>query len=862
MQIEKPGGNCPDINELSGHEWIGEGPCGAVFRVVDAAGNPFALKILNDAMVNRGLLINTTALLRTGGWPDGVMPVITMDLHGQPAFLVSPLAADVGADGTLTPRSLQYQLAEFPGPDSWHIVKAIASALAAMHTRHAPHGNLKPGNVFLDGHGGVQLRDWSLGHMPGTAATGFTDALLYQPPGQLRDPASFTADGFRCDVHAFGVLAFRLLTGKFPRCHHSFSQVAPPPGTTHNPGIRADLIKIAANLESRHDVQWPDEAATQIDEEIRGWINRCLALDPAQRPADMCAVAEGFAEIDKKSQPARDIIPTSGPTQAAAPVDRGVREGHGRANQYRKRNRAGLAIAAATAAVFAALWIQGTDEIKNLKSKHAGHIGTLESKVAELTTGKSAAEIQAAETAHAMVDEREIWASRLKASQLAGDRMFTWLIEQDHRKMPPLDGRETRLKWIGQSFDDFAKGIAEEPELMDELALARLRLAEISLSLSDPDTAATRIDLAARLWENPPRDPTINLRLATARLWLAFVLQEQSKPHAAAAFAKAREALKAVPRDDVDAARLDFLIALLDLQEALLHAARGDDTRALEQIMRAIQWLNRAANERPDAALLRSQLAATHLSAASIFDSIGKPGDAIEVRMRALSQLRESSIKSPDDPLFIRQIAAAHGALAEAAMLAGDIGAAEIHCSEAERTLSSLKDRNPADIEITMLKATLTGLRGGLLRDQGQFGSAMLSYNNAIGMLENIQSGAANPMIEYRLALLWWQKGRLMGDNGRRDEEVGMLVSARDMLANLDREDAVAGPPPEQVQRAAAYLAGDLGHALQIAGRNKDAAKAFNSSVSLWEKLAALRPERAEYQEGLIWSHQRRQDLK
>ena len=132
-----------------------------------------------------------------------------------------------------------------------------------MHERRVAHGNLKPGNVFFADDGEVLLSDWAHGqHARGVRQFDFTDAVLYQPPEQLRNPAGYLEEeGYRWDVFAFGVLAFRILTGRFPRCHETFDFVAPPAGETRREGIQADLGKIARNLESQPEVTWPDEAA-------------------------------------------------------------------------------------------------------------------------------------------------------------------------------------------------------------------------------------------------------------------------------------------------------------------------------------------------------------------------------------------------------------------------------------------------------------------------------------------------------------------------------------------------------------------------------------------------------------------------
>ena len=127
------------------------------------------------------------------------------------------------------PRSLQHRLDEHPGLESWKLVKSLAKALADMHGRRVAHGNLKPGNVLFDENGEVLLDRLGARQHAGREKFHFTDAVLYQPPEQLRNPAGYLEEaGYRWDVFAFGVLAFRILTGRFPRCHETFDYVAPP----------------------------------------------------------------------------------------------------------------------------------------------------------------------------------------------------------------------------------------------------------------------------------------------------------------------------------------------------------------------------------------------------------------------------------------------------------------------------------------------------------------------------------------------------------------------------------------------------------------------------------------------------------
>jgi eukaryotic-like serine/threonine-protein kinase len=837
----------PRVEGMELGELIGHGGCGRVFQMKDGEGNARAVKVFNPAMISVTLLEKMTERLEAGGWPDGVMPVLSADLGAKEPFWITPLLA--GMEAELVPRNLQMSLGEYPGTQSWRLVKSLARALAAMHGKRVAHGNLKPGNVFFDNHGSALLSDWAMGNMPGTMQFMFTDAVLYQSPEQLREPAGYLDEaGYRWDVFAFGVLAYRILTGKFPRCQATFQVVAPPPGVMRKEGIQADLAKIALSLEKQPDVVWPDGAPGPLEVGFREWIDRCLLLDPVRRPASMVEVAAGFEALQTKADLA---------SEREALLDQ---RRHAERRAWRTLWVAGITSVSAVA--FGGLWLLEDSQQVKERADGAAKAAELKQFADSADEARIAAETAMARAEQALEHERELSLARLEASRMMGDRLFVWAMENGNRRLPPLEGRESRLKKLEAYFEDFLTRTSGLGILAQERARVRLQLAEISLAAGDAAQAGERLREALETTNELPMEPELTLRLGTNALLLALLKQVGADPDTEAAFVAARKALEAVPQADVDTDRLHQLLAILDFHEAQILTTRGEDARALEQLMRATETLNRISDLRPEAAILRSELAACYLSSATILEGMGSLGDAREVRNLASVELVKLLKESPEDFALRLELAGCYGAMAEAAASSGDLTGAESLSREAMKLLDRLVAEQPDNASAVSRKASQLGLRAGIQRDRGFSAEAMKDYEEAISMLEVIRKSApSNAMASYRLAILWWQKGRMLGMAGERPDEIELLRKARDLLLQLETDRSPIGPRPDQLQSSGAYLLGDLGHALQLAGRRDDAVAAFREAASLWENLLKSRPASEEYSEALAWCQQRLGDL-
>lgn len=162
----------------------------------------------------------------------------------------------------------------------------IADALAALHRAGVVHSDLKPSNILLAEGGTPYLIDFNLAAGPDVSALRCGGTLAYMPPERLRellaDGVSPSPPGPRTDVYAFGTILHQLLTGRLP--------FEPQPST--------DVRAAAADLLAKRQ---GGAVTVQGPEPLAGVIARCLADDPADRPA----TAEELLSLLRADQPGR-----------------------------------------------------------------------------------------------------------------------------------------------------------------------------------------------------------------------------------------------------------------------------------------------------------------------------------------------------------------------------------------------------------------------------------------------------------------------------------------------------------------------------------------------------------------------------
>jgi serine/threonine protein kinase len=103
-----------------------------------------------------------------------------------------------------------------PDAETARIARELASALAYAHVAGVVHRDVKPANILFDDDGNAKLADFGVARVTGTSALTETGTVLGTAAYLSPEQASGEAVGPPADVYAFGVILYRMLTGRPP----------------------------------------------------------------------------------------------------------------------------------------------------------------------------------------------------------------------------------------------------------------------------------------------------------------------------------------------------------------------------------------------------------------------------------------------------------------------------------------------------------------------------------------------------------------------------------------------------------------------------------------------------------------------
>ena len=248
---------------------LGVGGMGVVYRARHVAlQNEVAIKVL---LPNFAASPGVRARFRREGQVQANL------LHPNIVRVVDLIESDtllaIAMDLVRGPSLEQVMASERPGPWTWPQVREllipITCAVALAHRAGVVHRDLKPGNILLDrsadGAQVPRVTDFGVAKLlqPDAGMTRMGSrmgSIPYMAPEQYEGALEMDA---RIDVHALGMLAWRLLTGRLPvnpesmaEVHELYTGTRPLPRlNTVAPDVPAEVATLIASATARDPAQ-------------------------------------------------------------------------------------------------------------------------------------------------------------------------------------------------------------------------------------------------------------------------------------------------------------------------------------------------------------------------------------------------------------------------------------------------------------------------------------------------------------------------------------------------------------------------------------------------------------------------------
>ena len=279
---------------------LGRGGMGEVYRAEDLTlGQPVALKFLPDAVAGDAQRLerfrSEVSVARQVSHPNVCR---VYDIGEADGHIFLSMEFIDGEDLA----SLLRRIGRLAPDKAVEMARQLCAGLAAAHDRGVLHRDLKPANVMIDGRGRVRLADFGLAGIDDGQAPGLAGTPAYMAPEQFAgQPASV-----RSDLYALGLVLYEMFTGK-----PAFT------GSTVNDLARQHRETTPTSL---------TQVVAEIDPAVDRVIQRCLAKDPADRPASALAVAAALpggdplaAALAAGETPSPALVAASGGVGALQP---------------------------------------------------------------------------------------------------------------------------------------------------------------------------------------------------------------------------------------------------------------------------------------------------------------------------------------------------------------------------------------------------------------------------------------------------------------------------------------------------------------------------------------------------------------
>lgn len=858
----------PQIAGLELQDLIGQGSCGAVYRAVtEDSRAACAVKVFSSMAINRKLLgIGMRGLQQMPAHP-GILPVLGFDFDNAPYHVVMPLVGFKVENGKGRPMwetpTLESSCGKLSPDDAWRYIYEICDAMAWLHKHNLVHCNLKPRNVLIeeDQASSTKICDPVQGWIAGVHHFEATDHFMYMPPEQAEHPDALAMQGTSWDVYSFGVLAYRLLTGAFPRGGSEFNDQLKRQTSGHGGMVHSvDNGAILAAVRAQQEITWPVKPSSKWDALRKSFIEKCLALDPRARWPDLREVMREFEklEADFLLEDAREKIELEKRRQA-------------RKVWLLKTSAQVLGTLFVCASLYG-LWY-GISTLRRAQTAEQ----TVDAKELERLAQVSEREVKITTLEDRLREAREakrLADANLQNSQAAVDQFLTQLLQ-----MPAGLGLQAEIsqKQVNDALsflDEERKRLEGNDELLPERCRNYFNTAQLLMRKGQRKQAEewfgkTKAATQSLLAREPSHADTARRQglLGRACRWLGTLKADDGhRVEATAFFKEAATALTvAVEGDPKDrTTRLECATAWYELGKRSRRdgqAVGSVDALAKVPVILDVNIIGGQLSSQEQFLVARSQIE----QALSLRDQ-GKLDDAMKAlfsSMEVMVKLVERSAPHNEE----QALTLAESYIEFGEIVAGKLGTTDAKDaqSEAQAILMELVRTQPQWAEARYLLARNYGDLAALERDLGNGPEALRKQVMAVKTLEDLSKD--NPDNARFLTEFARQKGahaQLVCDLGKAKDSIPLAQEAVQRLEALVQNSSAG---LDELDRKScgvllAQLYGVLGHSGEAAKDSKLAKASFSKASEQWTELKQKHGKDEVIEAGLNWSAERLGKLK
>lgn len=858
----------PQIAGLELQDLIGQGSCGAVYRaVMEDSRAACAVKVFSSMAINRKLLgIGMRGLQQMPEHP-GILPVLGFDFDNAPYHVIMPLVGFKVENGKGRPMwetpTLESSCGKLSPDDAWRYIYEICDAMAWLHKHNLVHCNLKPRNVLIeeDQASTTKICDPVQGWIAGVHHFETTDHFMYMPPEQAEHPDALAMQGTSWDVYSFGVLAYRLLTGKFPRGGGEFDdqlkrQTSGRGGVVHS----VDNGAILAAVRSQHEITWPVKPSSKWDARRKEFIEKCLSLDPRGRWPDLREVMREFEklEADFLLEDAREKIELEKRRQAR--------------KVWLLKTAAQVLGTLFVCASLYGLWY-GISTLRRAQTAEQ----TVDAKELERLAQVSEREVKITTLEDRLQEAREakrLADANLQNSQAAVDQFLTQLLQ-----MPAGLGLQAEIsqKQVTDALaflDAERKRLEASDELLPERCRNYFNTAQLLMRKGQRKQAEewfgkTKAATQSLLAKEPSHADAARRHglLGRACRWLGTLKADDGhRVEATAFFKEAATALAvAVEGDPKDrTTRLECATAWYELGKRSRRdgqAVGSVDALGKVPVIMDVEVIGGQLSAQEQFLVARSQIE----QALSLRDQ-GKLDDAMKAlfsSMEVMVKLVERSAPHNEE----QALTLAESYIEFGEIVAGKLGTTDAKDAqtEAQAILMELVRTQPQWADARYLLARNYGDLAALERDMGNGPEAIRKQVMAVKTLEDLSKD--NPDNARFLTEFARQKGahaQLVCDLGKAKDSIPLAQEAVQRLEALVQNGSAG---LDELDRKScgvllAQLYGVLGHSGEAAKDSKLAKASFSKASEQWTELKQKHGKDDVIEAGLTWSAERLGKLK